>query len=863
MRTELELIKAIEKYLNNELSAKDKKIFEDKLTHSKKLQDAVAKQKLILEGLQNVGTRTRIKKAKKSFQIRKASWYGLITLAVAGAVALGVVYTSSKKDSEVLNTTSENIKYTQNENGTNDWADADEMVLSQFFEIAGNKDQVVQTKTGITIAIPKGAFLDANGNAVTDGIELEVKEAITPEQIILSGLSTKSGDQLLETGGMFYINARKDGENLTINPDNPIVADVPTDAEKNGMELYQGVRKEDGSIDWQNPKPIEQFLTPVDIHSLDFYPPKYEPALAKLGYGSENKPWKDSLYYSFGQGDGSLEDKSLVIYHPSGEIPIRPLNITEAELLSYDLDMFKTRCELIMTLDEAIKLGYAGYNTFENQIYKELNPSKVQAIWNDKFQNTLIATKEFEERMHYLHCLGKDALLELYVANMDKRMSFIDSLVVNKIGGFANNESFKDEGELLFNSKCKSCHNETKESTGPPLFKVKKRWEVANESDYLNDFVRNSGSVINSEKSKQALITFNKYKTPMPDFPSLTNREIKLVMDYCDNVGMKDSLIQNGESDACLNCSQSALKKKFIAFASQNKGRVEMDLKAVKVLNAYFEKQSKAYAMAAAKTQEKFEKDYQEAKTKYSKKVFDNEIKNQLFDTKNLEEEIQLNLCEVYDQLDYEIDCNYQPRAKSTYTVPVVSTGWHNIDMEVRAKTIARETINITYKGKTAEIKYEPIVIQIKNKKEYDRVFVYLLPQELNSYQRIQEKEDLFEEKLNEIIKYNLVVIGYKGNEIFVGKERNISPESYEMELWATDKGDLKAVLGLLGRSQKISTLIDEVVEQQSLVFQNKEIGKMEDMFVFRSNIEDAIFACFQGVERVSENQVSDWVSPE
>ncbi|HET6992607.1 MAG TPA: hypothetical protein VFJ43_14835, partial [Bacteroidia bacterium] len=58
----------------------------------------------------------------------------------------------------------------------------------------------------------------------------------------------------------------------------------------------------------------------------------------------------------------------------------------------------------------------------------EINPARISAIWNDKFQNTLIATKEFEERLQVIFKTGHPELLDLYINNLDKKMYEIDSM---------------------------------------------------------------------------------------------------------------------------------------------------------------------------------------------------------------------------------------------------------------------------------------------------------------------------------------------------------------------------------------------------------------------------------------------------
>src|SRR5689334_4889042 len=70
---------------------------------------------------------------------------------------------------------------------------------SQFITIDNSKDTVVTTANGALIKIGKGSFSK-------DKVQLEIKEAYSIEQMILSGLTTQSDGDILRSGGMIYVN---------------------------------------------------------------------------------------------------------------------------------------------------------------------------------------------------------------------------------------------------------------------------------------------------------------------------------------------------------------------------------------------------------------------------------------------------------------------------------------------------------------------------------------------------------------------------------------------------------------------------------------------------------------------------------
>ena len=62
------------------------------------------------------------------------------------------------------------------------------------------------------------------------------------------------------------------------------------------MSLWQ--YKKDGQILWEQPKQLEQFLIPIDMSLLNFYPKDFESNLA-IGFSKRHEKQKDSVYYSF------------------------------------------------------------------------------------------------------------------------------------------------------------------------------------------------------------------------------------------------------------------------------------------------------------------------------------------------------------------------------------------------------------------------------------------------------------------------------------------------------------------------------------------------------------------------------------
>jgi hypothetical protein len=207
-----------------------------------------------------------------------------------------------------------------------------------------------------------------------------------------------AGDTLLETGGMFYIDAQVDGKRVGIDPTKPLTVMVPSEQADARMMLYEGVMTDEGVVDWRNPQPLARTLVPVDITTLDFYPPGYLAKVAELGKDATDKRYTDSLYWSF------AENHPVVLSGPDTQ-KVVPIS---------DVERYVT------PIDSVFQVA---------SLQNVIDPAKVRAIWHERFNGSNLATREFEERMREIHRTCNNTVLDLYVKNLDKDLMELDAKV--------------------------------------------------------------------------------------------------------------------------------------------------------------------------------------------------------------------------------------------------------------------------------------------------------------------------------------------------------------------------------------------------------------------------------------------------
>ncbi len=314
--------------------------------------------------------------------MKKLSLKLFTSIAIVAIVVTGIILTNSNTEFPKTNKLSSQDPF-QNS-----------IVESQYFTIDPTKEHTLEGEKGVLLVIPKNAFVDAKGNKITENVKVELAEALSLDDMILSNLTTTSDGKELETGGMLFLNiTTEDGKQIGVDKENPIYVEVPTNQKKEGMQLYQGVRNENGNMNWTNPKPLTDFLIPVDIHSLNFLPNGFEEAVTQelpfRNHQQLSSQLVDSLYYS--------------------------LTIQSIE-------------------ENDSPYGDHGH-TSDSTAIQGINPATIKVIRSEKFQNTFIATREFEKRLQALFKTCRNDLLELYINHLDKNLWEVDKMVMEKLQG--------------------------------------------------------------------------------------------------------------------------------------------------------------------------------------------------------------------------------------------------------------------------------------------------------------------------------------------------------------------------------------------------------------------------------------------
>jgi TonB family protein len=111
---------------------------------------------------------------------------------------------------------------------------------AQTFILKANEDKTITCKEGTKITVKSNSFITETGKLVKGDIIFQVTEFYKTSDILLANLTTTSNNDILETGGMVYIEAISNGEKCQLKKEATIEIAFPTKDKKDDMQLFNG-----------------------------------------------------------------------------------------------------------------------------------------------------------------------------------------------------------------------------------------------------------------------------------------------------------------------------------------------------------------------------------------------------------------------------------------------------------------------------------------------------------------------------------------------------------------------------------------------------------------------------------------------
>ncbi|MDJ1466598.1 hypothetical protein [Xanthocytophaga flava] len=143
----------------------------------------------------------------------------------------------------------------------------------QRFQVKADTDQVITGKYGTFIFIPENSFVDASGQLVTGQVDLELVEVLSTGDFVSSRLQTISNGKLLQSEGMLYIDAKANGQSVTLAPDKQLRIELPILAKASGTsqtKIFSGTYDKRGNINWEETGKLDNKLIPLPLKEFTY-----------------------------------------------------------------------------------------------------------------------------------------------------------------------------------------------------------------------------------------------------------------------------------------------------------------------------------------------------------------------------------------------------------------------------------------------------------------------------------------------------------------------------------------------------------------------------------------------------------------
>ena len=131
-------------------------------------------------------------------------------------------------------------------------------ILELFAKLQDKPQAFIINPTQDTMLIGKqgtGVFMKANsfflkGDQAHQPVTIYLQEYYTYEDMMLANLTTTSNNKLLETGGMIYLKALQNGQEVRLKSNKAVLISLPTEEIKPNMQAFNGQRNAQGYINW-------------------------------------------------------------------------------------------------------------------------------------------------------------------------------------------------------------------------------------------------------------------------------------------------------------------------------------------------------------------------------------------------------------------------------------------------------------------------------------------------------------------------------------------------------------------------------------------------------------------------------------
>ena len=151
---------------------------------------------------------------------------------------------------------------------------------TQTFTIKGDRDTLLVGQNGTTLTILKNTFVNSQLQPART-VSINLVEVNSIADIVKANLQTTSGDKILQTGGMFFIDAKENSTSLAVAEGKLVYVEIKSYYKDPQMKIFDGKFDSNGRIDWTRAGTLENSLLPIPLSLINFHLCDFECGFSK------------------------------------------------------------------------------------------------------------------------------------------------------------------------------------------------------------------------------------------------------------------------------------------------------------------------------------------------------------------------------------------------------------------------------------------------------------------------------------------------------------------------------------------------------------------------------------------------------
>jgi hypothetical protein len=225
-------------------------------------------------------------------------------LFILSLLSMGLIFTSCEENEPNVISLPNIIAPTETSQLNAYFAENIENETEEFNVNPSDGFQTIYTSNGFSVSFYSNTFTYPNGNPVNGNFTIEIIDALTKKEMMMLNRPTFTNDgQLLVSGGIIYLDANQNGQQLSINDSQPVMVSIPSNG-FDAMDFFDGSLGGNNDFGWD--LSLEDTVTIVTMEEDTTFNPNGQGNMFSYNFTMDSIGWINCDYF-YNSGDPLTE----------------------------------------------------------------------------------------------------------------------------------------------------------------------------------------------------------------------------------------------------------------------------------------------------------------------------------------------------------------------------------------------------------------------------------------------------------------------------------------------------------------------------------------------------------------------------